>query len=1114
MTAAFTPGAQPMAALRRELGRLAPIDERSTRDLALDDPLLVVVDQFEEIWTLCEDEEERSRFVGHLFALAADPAVRCRLLIGLRSDFLARALTVPELLEVIERAHVPLAAPTEPDLRRMIEGPAEVTGYLIDEALVERLLADVRDEPGALPLMSHALYETWRRREGRQLTLDGYLEAGATSGAIASTAESVVGSFDGAGVDATRSLFGRLVTLGEGQPDTRRRVHVDELTEAERAVAVAFVDARLLTAAGDDLEVAHEALIQNWPRLREWLDEDRDDLRIHRRLTDAATAWDLTGRDPGDLYRSSRLTDARGLAARRRVRLNELEDQFLSASEDADLAERQRERRRRRWTSVALGAVSTLLVLALLAGALAAVQWRRANERQVEATAQSEEAERQRSRAEERRIEAETAQDDAEVARARAELAALNSTATQLAGTEPRAALALGVEAYRRGEDLPAAQGLLAALATRSGEQRPEGPVEEVYDEEQECLRSGWTNIDLSTGDWWGVAGSDIVVRSIDGGERTVYAEARPSECAEVQVLSESGFRAIAYDDGLGLLWMTDDIDDFGDPIEIDPATLGWVGFVDGPDPAALVMTLPEGSGTGFIDLVEEDGTRTRLAPGGFLTNGRAIPGTGQALVLTAPLDDTAFGASTALLVELSSGDPVDEFPMPSRADGIATSADGGTVAVGHRNGVTVIDVAERRVVAEIAEPAHEFLALDPTGSSLTLLRPDDIVTYDLPSGNVRSSEPAQRDLFAIAYLSDGRLVRLDEQRNVSLPTPSSPLVLERIELAQTPRATFNAREGTVTVVDPPLGRIEVLDVATGASRQMIEVVTTNGAPELITAAGHVTGDTVLAVSNSMEVVRLEGGVETGRLRLAPPGMEATLRGGSLQDDAVLVGDVGDAVNAYVIDPVRFAVTQELLDLERPSGFRTTGGGYVSPRPGGGVAVVKERGVVEFLDADGQIESSVSFAGGLPDTAATHRSSGGDSVTFVAAGSLWTAENGSSEAREIGRALRTWSLDVSPDGELALTSDFDGVVQAWHLPSGTLLGTLYEGGSWIAGNPAFTEDGSSAYVQFADHVVRLSTDADQWVALACDLIGQPLTTDEWRLHAPSGTEPGDACPVT
>ena len=319
--------------------------------------------------------------------------------------------------------------------------------------------------------------------------------------------------------------------------------------------------------------------------------------------------------------------------------------------------------------------------------------------------------------------------------------------------------------------------------------------------------------------------------------------------------------------------------------------------------------------------------------------------------MLTGPLDDTTFGASIALLVELNSGDPVDEFPMPSRADDIAVRADGGTVAVGHRNGVTVIDVAARRVVAEIAEPGHESFALDPTGSSLALLRPDDIVTYDLPSGTVLSSEPAQRDLVAIEYLSDGRLLRVDEQGNPSLRTPSSPLVIERMDLAQTQRATFNSSEGTVTVVDPPLGRIEVFDVATGASRQLIEVVTANGTPELISAAGHVTGDTVLAVSQSMEVVRLERGVETGRLRLAPPGVESNLQGGSLQDDVVLLGNVGDAVNAYVIDPERFVVTQELLDLDIPSAFPTTGGGYVSPRPGGGVAVVHERGVVEFLDA-------------------------------------------------------------------------------------------------------------------------------------------------------------------
>ena len=180
-----------------------------------------------------------------------------------------------------------------------------------------------------------------------------------------------------------RALFGRLVTLGEGQPDTRRRVRAGELTD-RHAVAASFVDARLLTAADDDMEVAHEALILNWPRLREWLEQDRDDLRIHRRLTEAATAWDLVGRDPGDLYRTSRLADARDLAARNRWRLNDVEDQFL-AREEADAAAQQQAQRRRRWTTIALGAVSTLLVLALVAGTLATVQWRRANEREAEA---------------------------------------------------------------------------------------------------------------------------------------------------------------------------------------------------------------------------------------------------------------------------------------------------------------------------------------------------------------------------------------------------------------------------------------------------------------------------------------------------------------------------------------------------------------------------------------------------------------------------------------------------------------------------------------------------------------------------------------------------------
>jgi hypothetical protein len=274
---------------------------------------LIVVDQFEEVFTLCVDEEERLAFVTGLMHVAAAPSSRARLVLGVRADFFGHCLQYPQLRQVLGEGPVLVGAMTADELRQAITKPAIDLGYTVETALVTRLVSEATNQPGVLPLMSHALLETWKRRQGIALTAAGYDAAGGISHALNRTAESVYSGLSEEQQDVARQVFLRLTALGDGTEDTRRRVdraeldHVDGLDE----VLDALVVARLVTVDRDSVDIAHEALISHWPRLREWLIEDRDSLRAHRQLTEAAEIWDGLNRDDGALYRGARLQLAR-----------------------------------------------------------------------------------------------------------------------------------------------------------------------------------------------------------------------------------------------------------------------------------------------------------------------------------------------------------------------------------------------------------------------------------------------------------------------------------------------------------------------------------------------------------------------------------------------------------------------------------------------------------------------------------------------------------------------------------------------------------------------------------------------------------------------------------
>lgn len=326
--------------LRREPRSL---DLYATRLLArLGAPrLLLVVDQFEELFTLCREREERQALVDNLLT-AATPGGVTTVVLALRADFYGHCAEFATLRTALEQYQRYIGPMSREELRTAIEGPAAQGYWELEAGLGELMLEDVADESGALPLLSHALLETWRRRSGRTMTFAGYREAGGVRGAIARTADAVYSKLAPAEQAIARQIFLRLTSLGEGTADTRRRVALAELEGSEETAGVLkqLADARLVAAEREQaaggaavyVDVTHEALIREWPRLREWLNEDREGLRVQRRLTEAAQQWAALDEDPGALYRGVLLAQSVEWAAQHSGELNERERRFLEAS--------------------------------------------------------------------------------------------------------------------------------------------------------------------------------------------------------------------------------------------------------------------------------------------------------------------------------------------------------------------------------------------------------------------------------------------------------------------------------------------------------------------------------------------------------------------------------------------------------------------------------------------------------------------------------------------------------------------------------------------------------------------------------------------------------------
>jgi WD40 repeat protein/DNA-binding SARP family transcriptional activator len=324
---------------------------------------LLFVDQFEELFTQCQNEIERNAFIRDLLHYSYEGSHT--VVIALRADFYVACSPYEDLRKTLSQNQEYIGPMNADELRLAIEEPARTNGWLFEPGLIDLLLDDIgaagerSPEPGALPLLSHALLETWYRRSGRMLTLAGYGESGRIHQAITKTAETVFGRLSPEEQVIARNIFLRLTELGEGTQETCRRVQLSELIPSSEAdsplskttetVLKMLSDARLVITTEETAEVAHEALIREWNRLHEWLTENRDELRLHRNITESALEWENQGRDEELVYRGTRLGQALEWADKHPTELNLLEQEFLETSKsiaEQEFAEREAQRQR------------------------------------------------------------------------------------------------------------------------------------------------------------------------------------------------------------------------------------------------------------------------------------------------------------------------------------------------------------------------------------------------------------------------------------------------------------------------------------------------------------------------------------------------------------------------------------------------------------------------------------------------------------------------------------------------------------------------------------------------------------------------------------------------
>ncbi|MDA0158851.1 AAA family ATPase [Solirubrobacter ginsenosidimutans] len=1008
---------------------------------------VLAVDQFEELFTVCRDEGERAAFVAALLDRARHDTI---VIVAVRADFYGACARYPELSRLLGANHVLVGPMQRHELRRAVELPAGHAGVAIEPGLADNLVADVEQEPGALPLLSTALFALWD--EG--LTLDAYERTGGVRGAVARLAEAAYARLDDGGRAEARRILLRLA----GDGDVRTRVPLAELGDG--AVLSALARDRLVTVGEGEAEVAHEALLREWPRLVSWLEEDAEGRRLHRHLTQAARDWNG---DPSELYRGPRLAAALEWADAHGSDLTARERSFLAAGRAAG---EQAQRRLR----LVLGGVATLLVLAVIAGAIAINQRGHAREAAVAADAQRVGA------------QALTAGDlDRELLLARQGVALDDSLQTRgnLLAALLKSPAAIGV---LRGDgdglislDLSPDERTLAFIdidgtvtfVDRRTHRRAAPPA--AVGGQEPCLIVAQVRLDHLR---FSPDGSRLAV----GGCSPVILDARTHRVlARLRVPDEFIYTLRFSPDGRTLFAAV------GRPLKGDTALVRFdarSGRPLGPERSA-------GEGLGSF-MLTRDGRRVVTS----FEGATVIRDAGT----LRPLRSLPVGAETAAL-----------------------SPDGHTVLLGGSDGsVRFLDLVSGKV--RTGSGRHEGAVVKATfnadgASAITAGQDDRVIVWDVKraeAGETLEGHGGQVTGLAISHDNqtlyssalDGKVLIWDLAgtrrlgRPFGLGTGGATL---RYALSPDGRVLAAGHaDGTVTLIDartltPLSGPVRVLRDGPVGGMGFVP-------HSRLLVVGDSTGFVTLLDSERRQVIWRR---RAGDAPIFTPGFSA---------DGRLLATASDDFNDREDGVVRLWALPSGREIGGPLKYPSVEDVSLSP-DGRTLAITAgidrkdlDKGDVEIVDA-GTHRRRAS----LPETeTVTDLARFTPDGRFIVAGSwkgwarLWSTKTFKPATRPfVGHAGRVEWESISPDGRTLATGGPEGAIRLWDLPTQRPLGAPLPALPNHEAVPQFTPDGNYLFaITDAGRAYRWDMRGASWAQHACDVAGRTLTRTEWNAALP------------
>ncbi len=1081
------PGEHPLDELRRVLvsGATDPLAE-ALDVLPAEARLLLAVDQLEELFTACRSDRERAAFAETLARAATDPDGRAVVVVALRADFYGRFAAHPGLAELLGANQVLVGPMHASELRRAVELPASRVGLRVEPELVDALVDDVEGEPGALPLLSTALLELWQKRQGNALTLAAYRESGGVHSAVARLAEGMYARIPEGRKQLVRAVMLRLVGEGEAAVPVRRRAPLAEL-DVERNEDVANVvatlaDSRLITVGEGSVEVAHEALLQEWPRLRDWIEEDTEGRRLRRHITEVATEWNAGGRDQGELYRGARLVAALDWSTDHAFELNELEREFVSESREASEREATRARRTNRRLRALLAGVAILLAAAVAGGIFAVIQRGEARDAEAAQLAQ--------------RLGAQAlVEDDLDLSLLLARQAVAIDDTAQTRGyllqgllrspaaigimhSQSDSTLLRGISASPDGRTVALADFFVGVLLFDARTFEQVGKPVKVPTIAEETAYS-------PDGDTLAFGGPGYL-RLIDTHTRKQLADARLGKAAVQRILfTKDGSRLVVVEylqGGAGWITIRDaaTLQQIGSRIRPKGFTGSWI---------AQQWTHPEVS----------------LAPDG------------RSLVTTSVDGELAW-------LDLDSRKKTRTIDIPRGHHALALSADGGTAAVGLGRGIRLINVRTGIAKDATAVLASSPISLrfSPDGKTIVSTNNDGTVTlWDASTATPRETlRGHSRTVWEPVFSADGQ----------TLYTGSADGTMIAWDLSGDRRLgrgfTFTHDRGLSDWPDrhpgkfTPDGRLIAVGLkadgvelrsASDPSRPGKRLQSTGG--EVGAFAFSRDGRTLVAITKRDKATVWD--VQSLSLRYGPFRVDRGTDGVSISADGKMLATAADhgvrlwdlttgaplgrIGGAASVGDVAFSPTQPLV------AFVFEGWGAGAPVEGGGNAEiwdVKRRVRIATLQLDRKPSSGFALGYTVAFSA--------DGRTLATAGKdplvhLWDVGTGKlirELEQDLGNAV--WALEFSREGKMLAVSGGDSA-SLWDVATGAQIGPKLPAGSRES-TLDLSPDGRRLLITSGNGQGAIwNIDPQSWPERACAIANRSLTREEWDEFLPGRT---------